>query len=1200
MKQSHVRDHVASEKHRRHIQHQPHIQNVPLTPASIIPQATNSTIKVLPQLHAQYRTTIEDVPDEESPQYYGASLCDEGDSRSHTLPPEHLFDPPNVNASRVSPSPHNEPPTPVDEPQERLGDLYSQYFTNRTFTLDDAGEDLFQKIQEQDGAVGVLPFNISTSHELGIDGDTHQDGVADEMDEEFELGIDGDIHQDSADGGVGREPLASLGSLEGKPTYPWPSMEKKAVLKWAKAMGAPTVPSLGSLKKCQENIKNIVGDSTEKITSPAGNVFYLNKISQAIAMDYANPITRLAMSDYPRDDGVKMSDHFSGEKMLFDIPEDVATPSVSVGGECSNGRYFIPQRFFYTKSESVYGTAHNPDVDPEWLLSATGFNVEWCEAGFIVDEDLVVTPVDDFWHSFKEISTSAEFACRFTASSEKWATKMPHPMRQKAQGRRVISVPLIVFMDDVSGNISKQWNKHHAIYMSNGNLPREMIEKEFCVRFVTSSPHASPMELMTAMKDSIAKAYESGVVAYDAKYDEESAEMRKPEETAEEACRQVRLSMMPNGSEKMKTAMSTNGVHDSTTDAIVASLIEMGKRLRTKPAPGTPRLPESEVQRQLEQQLETLLGNRSLNEAINPLLGMPGVNIHMDTPTEILHTVLLGVVKYFWAQTVFILEKSKSFEIFHTRLSSFNMQGLSATNLNADYVCRYKGGLIGKHFKSLAQVMPFLIYDLVPQSVLNGWTVIGRLVVLLWHTTIEDREVYLAELSRVIEDFLTITAQCAPSILLSKPKFHFLIHIPAYIRRFGPAILFSTERYESFNHVFRLTCIFSNRQAPSRDTCRTFSNQDRIKHIVFGGYWFNSSLRRWVRAGGDVLDYMKADPTRAQYLGFTAGSKTKPGTVRLSHERSKPPEPYPWYKTQCASVLGSTDPTTSTNPAVYRADSFVALHGDTVQKNASVIVTNASGASFIAKVLEILMPNDGTDLATNICVQQFDFLPLPHPTLHLPRVQLSPSKVVVSPMDILCAVNVQHECSVECNSTRSETMRQERLETERTRNVIIHTNSNIFLLNTHSLHNYRHILSSLPPSLVPRPLLANGDEIRRNAATQMRSSKNIPNHPPTNEPLPNENDSADTLLEPPAFETNQHTSKKGKAKATQRKRAREDDTTAEQVPKRRRTVVQPVESSLQPIQGSSQPIRDSVQPTPMFNIARPLLPATNRSPAPRH
>ena len=40
--------------------------------------------------------------------------------------------------------------------------------------------------------------------------------------------------------------------------------------------------------------------------------------------------------------------------------------------------------------------------------------------------------------------------------------------------------------------------------------------------------------------------------------------------------------------------------------------------------------------------------------------------------------------------------------------------------------------------------MPYLIYDLVPHTVLDGWTIIGWLVVLLWHTEIEDTETYMA------------------------------------------------------------------------------------------------------------------------------------------------------------------------------------------------------------------------------------------------------------------------------------------------------------------------------------------------------------------------------------------------------------------------------------------------------------------------
>jgi hypothetical protein len=125
-----------------------------------------------------------------------------------------------------------------------------------------------------------------------------------------------------------------------------------------------------------------------------------------------------------------------------------------------------------------------------------------------------------------------------------------------------------------------------------------------------------------------------------------------------------------------------------------------------------------------------------------------------------------------------------------------------------------------------------------------------------------------AELSQCIADMLNATAQCAPSILISKPKFHFLVHIPAFIRRFGPAILFSTERYESFNHVFRLCSIYSNRQAPSRDTCRQFASHDIVKHVATGGYWFDAGARKWVRAGNAVQLCVSEHPSQARLLGL--------------------------------------------------------------------------------------------------------------------------------------------------------------------------------------------------------------------------------------------------------------------------------------------------------------------------------------------
>ena len=107
-------------------------------------------------------------------------------------------------------------------------------------------------------------------------------------------------------------------------------------------------------------------------------------------------------------------------------------------------------------------------------------------------------------------------------SSEKHSNAVtPHPLCAKAKGRMVYTVPLIVFMDDVSGNILKQWNKHYVIYMSNALLPHKTLDKQFFIHFVTSSPHASPMELMMALKESIEKAADIGVDAYDCKTREE-------------------------------------------------------------------------------------------------------------------------------------------------------------------------------------------------------------------------------------------------------------------------------------------------------------------------------------------------------------------------------------------------------------------------------------------------------------------------------------------------------------------------------------------------------------------------------------------------------------------------------------------------------------------------------------------------------
>lgn len=138
-------------------------------------------------------------------------------------------------------------------------------------------------------------------------------------------------------------------------------------------------------------------------------------------------------------------------------------------------------------------------------------------------------------------------------------------------------------------------------------------------------------------------------------------------------------------------------------------------------------------------------------------------------------------------------------------------------------------------------------------------------------------------MTRTIQEFLDIIVKCALGILISRTKFHFLIHLSAYIRQFEPAILFSTERYESFNHIFRLVNIYSNRQAPSHDTCRAFGAHNIIKHIVTGGFWFEPQLKRWVHAGNAVAQYLNDHPEQGHMMELIQHEPTTPviGTLEF-------------------------------------------------------------------------------------------------------------------------------------------------------------------------------------------------------------------------------------------------------------------------------------------------------------------------------
>ncbi|KAJ6501774.1 hypothetical protein DFH09DRAFT_1051553 [Mycena vulgaris] len=947
--------------------------------------------------------------------------------------------------------------------------------------------------------------------------------------------------------------------------------QQKAVLSWARDLGAD-VPTYDSFRNTQAALLAEVGDPTVRQESGRDTIWYMNEIGDSIKKDMANPFTREGMVFYPEDGGNKMGQVWNGDKMLRDIPDHLLSPTIRHQGviyyvnelvKRSENRWFLPKRWL-TRSGNV--------------MLASGYHVKDSDDGLVVDDSVLhVVEVSSFEANFLQILDETSGIFPLAPQSIDFADEMPHPLRAVAGSRLVYSVPLVIFIDDVSGNKSKQWNKHFSCYMSNGALPRTKLENEFHVRFVATSPFATPLEIMQGVRRSIEcvyvftpirnrltslrTAFKDPIVAWDCEAHEEvllrpygllfagdnpmhaelcscaglnsnffcrtchaggtrewkqsdegfaeilkAAPTRDPAETAEETFQQILTSLEPNVATTLTEAIRLSGIKDTLAQPIMDALVKMGQDLRKANPDGSSYSPD-EVQTILTEELKK---HQQKGEGItNPLFDMDGVNMHKDTPTEILHTILLGVVKYYWGQTIWLLEKGKDFALFQTRLNSILEDGLNVPKIQADYMCQYKGGLIGKHFKTLSQVMAFAVQGLVPQDVLEAWLILGRLTVLLWHTEIENINTYTTELETCINDFINITCKCSPSILISKPKFHFLLHLPFFIRRFGPAVLFSTERYEAYNAVFRACSIYSNRLTPSRDIAWSFAGIDRVKHVVTGGWWRDSKSKKWVCAKPRVMRHILNHPEFAAMVGLPTKQIREPGTItyypvaRKREDRSSEPI-FLWN--QSLAGRANSGRFMHGEVAAYKAAlGVVTCTGDKALVGQNVVIRKEGGSfsplSF-ATIREILTPIPFSERGVRITVQTFDVQPNLHSVLRMPVLTRSPHHEVLLTEDIESTVNLQHDCADgKCDASGRSPVIQEREKTSKSKAIIKHTDDHRFVLNTCSLHNYHQIASATPIALrLPSFSVEDQPALRAAAAARIRE-KGTGEEEPDLEPL---------------------------------------------------------------------------------------------------
>ncbi|KAL0567238.1 hypothetical protein V5O48_014753 [Marasmius crinis-equi] len=591
-------------------------------------------------------------------------------------------------------------------------------------------------------------------------------------------------------------------------------------------------------------------------------------------------------------------------------------------------------------------------------------------------------------------------------------------------------------------------------------------------------------------------------------------EPRTRAETVKELDEHFKLAKGIGNGERMKTERTRTGLKDTFQMFFVNRLLNSYKGRRTLATKTTA----------LEQAKASLPAETS-----SPVWRIRGLNPHSDTPVEILHVVLLGFVKYLWRDVIQnqIKKKEEKMKELSARLSSANVEGLGLPSfLAGDTLTKYYGSLTGGDFRKLAQVAPFVLHGLVADECYETWVALSKLIPLIWQPEITNLPQYLSTLETEIQNFLVHAAKWSIR-WFNKPKFHIIVHLPFHIRRLGPGVLFATESFESYNAVIRCKSTHSNRQAPSRDIAYAFAQGNRIRHFLSGGKFLLRGAVPWTeelqearknfdnadlpqsQRVSDVQLYFRnyqAQPEKwvtvatlplqvvdqsgnviGGYLGLTSVQETEPDSGFCDFESSSRYIPY--LSTQssqhrCRVPHLSEAESVDTDIGNLRAARRIRLdNGDRVGVGTYVIAqlpglpSNVDSSSpedstrqllSVANVAEILHHREGWDV---VLLRLFTVGR--EPSVHgMPRlkVRAPDTYLVLERKDVLCSVNVQHDCiRHNCKVKQSVVVRQERHDTGLRRGRVEHQgNPHDVVLNTAQMRDAKFVQRfRIQPTLLP-------------------------------------------------------------------------------------------------------------------------------------
>ncbi|KAJ7860941.1 hypothetical protein B0H14DRAFT_3084779 [Mycena olivaceomarginata] len=841
--------------------------------------------------------------------------------------------------------------------------------------------------------------------------------------------------------------LFLLDTLDNLPRLRISSSLMRLFLWILKEAGCKDVPSFDLLRRVQKELRGQCGVPSIPCRSPQGNVFYMNDPRAIIAKDWKNPVTR------------KLIHIWHAQKWRKHMDLDILSPMYAAGAShyyvnevsrLQDGQLIIPMRWVMFRGK-VWADAFTITLDEQGEAT-------------VVDQKTIFICAEDLRDNYYDLQHTGELP-KWGASTIEAGhpARMPNPKRIIAAGRPLYSSFIDYFSDDVSGNKSKSWNKHWNAYMMHRNLPRQILQQEFHIHFISTSPNASVSEQFCEFKQAVEETHTDPVETRDEAgntscfciyinagpsdnpmQSEVSAHIggkgncmcrkcrvggtqkdkasdtgyhalfeagvpRTKELILGELKKQVKMAC--SGVIKhVKDLQTETGVKDVYTQFYIDGLISRFKSIRKDEPNRTVEDIEAEL-------IQWTIDNG--DKIYSPFFAMKGFDPTKDTPIELLHTILLGIIKYIWhvSHTSWSPEQKQTYSM---RLQSTNTDGLSVHAIRASYIMQYAGSLIGRQFKTIAQVNIFHIRDLVTEDQFKAWRASGELSALLWFPEIRNLEEYRQDLKVAVANVLDIFATIDPSKMLSKVKYHLLVHADEDVVAFGPLVGLITELYESYNTVFRHCSILSNHLAPSRDIARQLADQEGLKHRLTGGWWYSAGdEKQWQRAGSGLGSDIKL-------VSLKRGQKDRP--------------------THC---LHTTTAARAVNYGLYPAESeWVKCRYVTSESLEECFVgswifarspTTQDSTIPGRRITDILVSGSGAVL---VVLEVFQVLSSRDETYGMPVLVRRDSEEIFSIVpskSIKFKINVQHDCgAAQCDTSGVRLRMQERVESDQIENFVVH------------------------------------------------------------------------------------------------------------------------------------------------------------------